>query len=109
MKNSLLTRSLLLLGISALLGACSASEPVVEEPLDPKATAAVTLQLEDPPTCGSCIAGYKQVLGALPGCGRVEATPNDPRITVHYDPARVDVARIIDALEASGDHAQQVP
>lgn len=111
-------RSLLLLGTLALASACcndcavtpQDAQTSVAAPLDPAATTAtVALVLEEPPTCGSCIAGYKQVLGALPGCGRVEATPNDPKITVHYDPTRVDVARIIDALEASGDHAQQVP
>jgi len=107
-RCTLLTRSLALLGTLALLGACSTSEPVVQPTSDAQATASVALVLEEPPTCGNCIAGYKQVLGKVPGCGRVEATPNDPKITVHYDPARVDVAQIIDALEASGDHAKPV-
>lgn len=105
----LLSRSLLLLGSVALLGACSSSEPVAPATPDSEATASVALVLEEPPTCGSCISGYKQALATLPGCGRVEATPNDPKITVHYDPARVEVAQIIDTLEAHGDHATQAP
>jgi copper chaperone len=53
-------------------------------------------------TCGGCVASVKRVLAALPGVTDVDVSLKPGRASVEYDPARVSVREMREAVEAAG-------
>ena len=47
-------------------------------------------------TCGGCENAIKMAVGRMPGVSAVEASRTDERVTVSFDPARVN----LDAVKA---------
>src|ERR671939_122973 len=53
-------------------------------------------------TCASCVARIEKKLTRLPGVAEARVNLAAERATVAYDPARVKVAQLISAVEATG-------
>jgi copper chaperone len=53
-------------------------------------------------TCGGCVASVKRVLSALPGVQSVDVTLEPGKASVAYDPARVSVDQLREAVENAG-------
>lgn len=53
-------------------------------------------------TCGSCVQKIGKALDALPGVGDVQVSVETGRARVEFDPARVDPARVRDAIVGAG-------
>ena len=79
-----------------LPAAAAAPEPVTVE-------YAVTESL----TCASCVATIEGAVSTLPGIDRVDVSLATERVTVTFDPAQVDRARIAEATEAAGYHVRE--
>jgi Cu+-exporting ATPase len=58
-------------------------------------------------TCASCVATIEGAVSMLPGIDRVEVSLATERVTVTFDPAQVDRARIAEAIEAAGYHVRE--
>jgi len=69
------------------------------------APASVTLAVEGM-HCGSCAERIEDVLGRLDGVVSADVTFDQRRAVVRYDSRRVDVARIIRAIEDAGFSAR---
>jgi len=52
--------------------------------------------------CGGCVNTVTAALGKIPGVQKVEASNATKRVTVEFDPARVDEAKIRSTLAAVG-------
>lgn len=57
-------------------------------------------------TCGGCEAGIRIKVKKLPGVERVEASHEENRVQVTYDPKKVTPQRIIQAIEELGYSAE---
>ncbi|PKM82090.1 MAG: hypothetical protein CVU89_06480 [Firmicutes bacterium HGW-Firmicutes-14] len=55
-------------------------------------------------TCGHCKASVENAVSALEGVGRVEADLDSQQVCVVYDPAKVKVEDIKQAITAQGYH-----
>jgi copper chaperone len=53
-------------------------------------------------TCGGCVASVKRVLSAVPGVASVDVTLQPGKASVAYDPARVTVQKLHEAVENAG-------
>lgn len=53
-------------------------------------------------SCGGCVNSVRQVLMELPGVEEVEVVLETGKVSVHYDPNRVDVAAIKAAIADAG-------
>ncbi|MGQ0732896.1 MAG: heavy-metal-associated domain-containing protein [Acidobacteriota bacterium] len=53
-------------------------------------------------TCGGCENAVKRVLSQLDGVSDVAASHRENRVSVAFDPARADRARISRAIEVAG-------
>ncbi len=53
-------------------------------------------------TCGGCENAVTRVLSTIDGVSNVSASHRDNRVTLEYDPARADRARIAKAIEGAG-------
>jgi copper chaperone len=53
-------------------------------------------------TCGGCENAIKRALSMLPGVSDVSASHRDNRVTLSYDPQKVDLAAITKRIEAAG-------
>lgn len=63
----------------------------------------VTTQLKAPDiSCEHCVATVKRTAGQFPGVQSVEADAETKVITLTYDPAQVDLAKVEEALEEEG-------
>ena len=54
-------------------------------------------------SCGHCLSAVNQALAALPGSGRRSVRIG--RAEVRYDPALIDPAQIVAAVDEAGYHA----
>ncbi|MDQ7843034.1 MAG: heavy-metal-associated domain-containing protein [Armatimonadota bacterium] len=52
--------------------------------------------------CSGCVQTVTQAVQKLPGVQRVQASHTTRQVTVEFDPARVDEAKIRSALAAVG-------
>lgn len=68
---------------------------VAEKPAD--SLAKVTLRVEGM-TCGGCVIGVRTVLSRLPGVQKAEVSYETKSAIVDYDPTKVTVARMIEAI-----------
>ncbi len=73
-----------------------------------QAPASVVLDVEGM-HCGSCAERLEDVLGRLDGVISAEVTFDQRRATIRYDARRVDVPRIIRAVEDAGFTARREP
>ena len=53
-------------------------------------------------TCGGCENAVKRAVSMIDGVSTVTASHQDHRVTVDYDPAKTDRARIAQAIETAG-------
>jgi copper chaperone len=53
-------------------------------------------------SCGHCVASIEQEVGAVPGVESVKADLPTKQVTISFDPARVAVPRIEEALDEAG-------
>ncbi|KAG2427556.1 hypothetical protein HXX76_012210 [Chlamydomonas incerta] len=53
-------------------------------------------------TCAACVAALESQLGRLPGVGAVSVSLMTERAEVSYDPARVALPELLDAIEGCG-------
>lgn len=53
-------------------------------------------------SCGHCVMAIKKAVGRLEGVSRVEGDPATKLVTVDYDPAKVDLAKIEEAMADEG-------
>lgn len=53
-------------------------------------------------TCGGCVASVKRVLTSLSGVENVDVTLKPGRASVAFDPSRVTVKALRDAIEGAG-------
>ncbi len=68
----------------------------------------VTTQLTAPDiSCEHCVATVKKTAGQFPGVQSVEADADTKIITLTYDPAQVDLAKVEAALEEEGYPVQK--
>ncbi len=68
----------------------------------------VTTQLKAPDiSCEHCVATVKKTVGQFPGVQSVEADADTKIITLTYDPARVDLAKVEEALDEEGYPVQK--
>jgi copper ion binding protein len=58
-------------------------------------------------SCGHCVATINQAVGQLEGVRRVEASEATKQVMVEYDPNRVTLAQIEDAMEDAGYPVQK--
>lgn len=72
---------------------------------EPQASAFAELKVANL-TCGACIARVQKAASALPGVTTVDVDVAAGSSRVAFDPARLDAARIADALTAAGYPAQ---
>lgn len=57
--------------------------------------------------CGGCMRAIENATGTLNGVQTVRANLSAKRLTVHFDPARLDGQKIIDALDHAGFRAAE--
>ena len=63
----------------------------------------VTAQLTAPDiSCEHCVVTVKKTVSQFPGVQSVEANAETKIITLSYDPAQVDLAKIEEALDEEG-------
>jgi copper chaperone len=63
----------------------------------------VTTQLTAPDiSCEHCVATVKKTVRQFPGVQSVEADAETKIITLTYDPAQVDLAKVAEALDEEG-------
>ncbi|HEX2924187.1 MAG TPA: heavy-metal-associated domain-containing protein [Chloroflexota bacterium] len=53
-------------------------------------------------SCMHCVGAIKRAVGKLDGVSEVEGNPTTREVTVTFDPARVDLAKIKDAMAEEG-------
>ncbi|GAB6968701.1 copper chaperone CopZ [Komagataeibacter kakiaceti JCM 25156] len=53
-------------------------------------------------SCGGCSGKLKAALEAVPGVSAVEVVLEGGKVTVEYDPAVVDVSRLVNTVEDTG-------
>ncbi|HEY8478004.1 MAG TPA: heavy-metal-associated domain-containing protein [Chloroflexota bacterium] len=53
-------------------------------------------------SCGHCVQTIQRAVGSLPGVVRVEGDPDTKRVTVVFDPQRVDRAAIEATMAEEG-------
>lgn len=53
-------------------------------------------------TCPSCVRHVNSALAELDGVGKVEVRLRDGKVVIQYDPERVQVGALIDALSEAG-------
>lgn len=53
-------------------------------------------------SCQNCVGNVDRVLRALPGVARVEVSLEAARATIDFDPGRVSVNQLKDAVEGAG-------
>jgi len=53
-------------------------------------------------TCPSCVRHVNSALTDLDGVGKVEVRLRDGKVVVQYDPERVQVSALLDALSEAG-------
>ena len=53
-------------------------------------------------TCGGCVRSVNKVLGTVDGVLKADVSLEQQRAQVDFDPARVDVARLKQAIEDAG-------
>ena len=53
-------------------------------------------------TCPSCVRHVNAALADLDGVGKVEVRLRDGKVVVQYDPERVQVSALIEALSEAG-------
>lgn len=63
----------------------------------------VTTQMKAPDIgCAHCVATIKKTAGQIPGVQAVDADVDTKIITLTYDPAQIDLAKVEEALEEEG-------
>lgn len=63
----------------------------------------VTTHLKAPDiSCEHCVATVERTVGQFPGVQSVEADTGTKVITLTYDPRRIDLAQVEEALEGEG-------
>jgi copper chaperone len=55
-------------------------------------------------TCGGCENAVKRAVGQLPGVSSVNASHQQQRVDVDFDPAKIDVSAITQKIEKLGYH-----
>ena len=53
-------------------------------------------------SCGHCVATVKDAVSALAGVASVEVNPSTKRVDVAFDPGRVSLTQIEEALDEAG-------
>ena len=53
-------------------------------------------------TCGGCEKAVTRALTGLPGVSNVSASHRDNRVTLTYDPSRVDIGAITKRVQDAG-------
>lgn len=53
-------------------------------------------------SCQKCVQSVTGVLQALPGVGRIEVSLEAGQARLDFDPARIDLAQLKDAIEGAG-------
>ncbi len=61
----------------------------------------VTLRAPDI-SCGHCVMAIKRAVGQLEGVASVDGDPTSKTVTVSYDPNRVSLGKIEEAMAAEG-------
>ena len=57
-------------------------------------------------TCGGCEVAVKRAVGKLEGVNSVKASHEDGRAEVTYDPGKVTIEQIVEAIEKLGYQAE---
>jgi len=70
-------------------------------------TKTVTFKVEGM-TCGGCVIGVRKVLTRLPGVSKADVTYEESRAVVSYDPAKVTLKQMTDAIATLGYKATVV-
>lgn len=95
------------------------NRPASPAPSEPSSTEAAALNDNTPLTasttlvadtmyCGTCMVSIEDTLGALPGVNSARVNLTTKRVSVGYDPSRVDIDTMIGALEKSGFPAAEL-
>ncbi len=58
-------------------------------------------------SCEHCVATVKKTVGQFPGVQSVDADADTKIITLTYDPAQVDLAKVEEALDEEGYPVQK--
>ena len=82
----------------ALIGTSSASDVPAE-------TVTKVIDVEGM-TCGGCELAVKRAVGKLEGVDSVKASHEDGRAEVTYDPGKVTIEQIVEAIEKLGYQAE---
>ena len=53
-------------------------------------------------TCGGCENAVRRVVSAMAGVSNVAASHQENRVTVDYDPSKIDRRAIADAIRGAG-------
>ncbi len=53
-------------------------------------------------TCGGCVRNVTNVLSALPGVDEAKVSLEDAQVMVRFDPAKVSVAQLKEAITDAG-------
>ncbi|MCL5962458.1 MAG: copper ion binding protein [Chloroflexi bacterium] len=53
-------------------------------------------------SCQHCVNAIKKAVGALPGVFEVEASADTKKVSVEYDPQKLTVAQIEEAMAGEG-------
>ena len=61
----------------------------------------ITLSVPDI-SCGHCKASIEGAVASLDGVARAEVSVNDRTVEVAYDPAQLDLAAIVSAIDDQG-------
>ena len=102
-------KKMYVLGITALVAVfvlIAAFGPSVLATNDPAAGSQTAVFKVVGMTCGGCEVGVKMSVKKLDGVAEVEASHEEGRATVTYDPAKVTPAMIIAAIEKLGYAAE---
>jgi copper chaperone CopZ len=94
-------RAALLAGLLLGVVGCGGGAGPVEAGETEPAAGEVTLAVHGM-TCATCAVTVRVALGRVEGVASVDVDVADGRAVVRYQPDRVDVARIADAIGAAG-------
>ena len=89
-------------------GAVAPSPPEAAALNDNTPLTATTTLVADTMYCGTCMVSIEDALGALPGVSSARVNLTTKRVTVGYDPSRVDIDTMIGTLDKSGFPAAEL-
>ena len=87
---------------SPLASATSIAETMASAAVVPLAPPRIVVLTVKGMTCGGCVIGTRTVLGRLPGVLETNVSYEESRATVTYDPDKVTVQQIIEAIGTLG-------